>query len=303
VAEWYDDLLEGPRGSRRGERAPGRRDEGSDLHHQVILPGTLRLLALRSGQRVLDLACGQGLLARSIAGQGASVVGIDASSKLIDSARRAGEGNPRLHFDIGDVRAIDLAALGGPSSFDAITCVMAMMNIDPLEPMVAAAGQLLRPGGRFVAVILHPAFRAPGQTAWGWTGEGGATRAGPPPRVVRTRDGQKSPVTAPESRQFRRVDAYLSPARREIVMNPGAAADGRQAVTTTTHHRPIQTYVGLLASAGLLIDAIEEWTSPRRSAPGPGAEEENRIRREIPMFLAIRAVRAPQPREGAAGGN
>lgn len=226
------------------------------------------------------------------------MVGIDASGKLIESARRGGAVDPRQHFEIGDVRALDLAALGGPSSFDAVTCVMAMMNIDPLEPMIGAAGQLLRPGGCFVGVILHPAFRAPGQTAWGWTGEGGATRAGPPRRVVRSRDGQKSLVQGPETRQFRRVDAYLTPARREIVMNPGAASEGRLAVTTTTHHRPIQTYVALLASAGLLIDAIEEWSSPRQSAPGPGAEEENRIRREIPMFLAIRAVRSPAGESG-----
>ena len=73
-------------------------------------------------------------------------------------------------------------------------------------------------------------------------------------------------------------------------MNPGAAAQGRDAVTTTTHHRPIQTYVRQFVAAGLLIDALEEWPSQRRSAPGPAAAEENRARREIPMFLGLRGV-------------
>ena len=45
-----------------------------------------------------------------------------------------------------------------------------------------------------------------------------------------------------------------------------------------------------LAEAGFAVDAMEEWPSLRMSQPGPNAAEENRARREIPMFLAIRAV-------------
>ena len=74
-------------------------------------------------------------------------------------------------------------------------------------------------------------------------------------------------------------------------MNPGAASSGAERIVTLTHHRPIQTYVRLLREAGLMIDALEEWPSARESEPGPRAAEENRARREIPMFLAIRAVR------------
>jgi hypothetical protein len=36
---------------------------------------------------------------------------------------------------------------------------------------------------------------------------------------------------------------------------------------------------------------MEEWPSLRQSQPGPRAQEENRARREIPMFLALRAVK------------
>jgi hypothetical protein len=75
-------------------------------------------------------------------------------------------------------------------------------------------------------------------------------------------------------------------------MNPGSSAHGAEPVVTWTFHRPIQGYVKALASAGLLVDAMEEWSSLRTSQPGPRATEENRARREIPMFLAFRAVRA-----------
>jgi hypothetical protein len=74
-------------------------------------------------------------------------------------------------------------------------------------------------------------------------------------------------------------------------MNPGAAAHGAAKVTTTTYHRPLQTYVRALAQAGFAIDALEEWASARQSQPGPRAQEEDRARREIPMFLAVRAIR------------
>ena len=72
-------------------------------------------------------------------------------------------------------------------------------------------------------------------------------------------------------------------------MNPAAAAGGGEPVVTVTFHRPIGEYVAALASAGFVVDALEEWASQRTSQPGPRAEEENRARREIPMFLALRA--------------
>ena len=46
------------------------------------------------------------------------------------------------------------------------------------------------------------------------------------------------------------------------------------------------------SDAYLMIDDLEEWPSRRRSEPGPRADEENRARREIPMFLCIRAIKA-----------
>jgi len=282
VAGWYDKLIE-----------EGR----SDHFEKVIIPGTLRLLEPAKGQRILDVACGQGAFCRTMARLGVQATGVDAAPKLIEAARRAAHDlRPAPLFEVGDARQIGESSLQG-GLFDSATCLMALMNIEPLSPVLAGIAKKLRAGGRFVSVILHPAFRAPGQTSWVWdTLSSGDSRARGK-FDSRSRHGRPAPAgSRSPDRQFRRVDGYLSSGHREIVMNPGAVSGGSDRVVTLTHHRPIQTYVRLLREAGFLIDALEEWPSARESEPGPRAAEENRARREIPMFLAIRAVREGSPR-------
>lgn len=274
VATWYDSLID---------------DRGSDLYSTVILPGTMGLLGLKEGERVLDVACGQGVLCRMMASLGATAFGIDASPQLIDAARsREGARTGRAEFQVGDARELNKL---GFRDMDAVSCVMALMNIDPLEPVLNGCAAALRAGGRFVAVMLHPAFRSPGQTRWGWSADEDtdATSRDKPSRSPRPT--RKESPREHVGRQFRRVDGYLSTGVREIVMNPGEVAQGAQPVLTLTYHRPLQTYVRCLRQAGLLIEAIEEWPSSRTSKPGPRANEENRARREIPMFLAVRAIK------------
>lgn len=253
VAPWYAELL--------GER-------GSDFHEVVVHPGVMRLARVEPGSALLDLACGEGTLCRLAAQAGAEVFGLDASASLVERARDASP--ERAEFVVGDARAADLNNALAGRSFDAVTCVMALMNIDDAHAVVRGASSLLSPGGRLVIVVLHPAFRTPGQTAWGWTPDGD--------RVT----------------QFRRVDSYLGETAQTVVMNPGAVAQGEPAVETTTYHRPLSAYTDAVSSAGLLIDAVEEWASHRSSDSGPRAAEENRARREIPMFLAIRAIKPGQ---------
>lgn len=277
VAGWYDKLIE-----------EGR----SDHFEKVIIPGTLRLLEPAKGQRILDVACGQGAFCRTIARLGVEASGVDAAPRLIEAAKRASnELRPAPIYQVGDARQIGDAPIGG-EPFDSATCLMALMNIEPLSPMFAGVAKKLRAGGRFVSVILHPAFRSPGQTSWVWEASPARDIGSRGRFDVRGKPGRPAPAgTRGNERQYRRVDGYLSTGHREIVMNPGAASGGAERVVTLTHHRPIQTYVRLLREAGFLIDALEEWPSARESEPGPRATEENRARREIPMFLAIRAVR------------
>jgi 23S rRNA-/tRNA-specific pseudouridylate synthase/2-polyprenyl-3-methyl-5-hydroxy-6-metoxy-1,4-benzoquinol methylase len=251
VSEWYDNLL---------------REKGHDHYDKVLIPRTLSLLDPEETERLLDIACGQGALSRAAAERGAAVLGVDLAERLIERARAIG--GDRIEYRVGDAQHLEQHA--EPASFDAAACLMALMNIPDLDATLAGAAAALRRGGRFVGVILHPAFRTPRQTAWGWEGM-----------------GTENPV------QFRRVDAYLRPSSIEITMNPGAHSSGAAAVKTTTFHRPISAYIAAAAKAGLVIDALEEWPSERRSNPGPRADAEDRARAEIPMFLAFRALKPP----------
>lgn len=242
VASWYDSLV--------GER-------GTDFQRTVILPGLLRLLDLKPRETVFDVACGQGAISLGLAETGVGVTGVDLSPALIARAKeRASE---RVRFLVGDARRLSMLQAG---AFDAAVCVLAAQNIDPIEPVFAECGRLLRRGGRAVFVVPHPAFRIPRQSSWQWD--------------------------EPRKLLYREVDRYLEPLKVPIDMRPFRQPG---ATLTWTYHRPVGFYVNGLAASGLLTNALEEWTSQRTSQPGPRAAAENRARQEFPLFLAVRVVK------------
>jgi ubiquinone/menaquinone biosynthesis C-methylase UbiE len=243
VADWYDQLV--------GE-------SGSEFHKHVVLPGAARLIGAQPGQKVLDMACGQGVLCRLLAAKGVEMTGVDASAELIRSALRR-EGSKSIHYHVADARQVDFLP---ENQFDAAACLLAIQNIHPIGPVFAAAGRVLKTGGKLVIVMMHPCFRGPKETEWGWD--------------------EKKKV------QYRRVDRYLLPRKIPIVTHPGKDP-GKY---TWSFHKPIEAYVRALRNAGMLIDAIEEWASHKKSTSGPRAGAENVAREEIPMFLAIRAMKA-----------
>jgi ubiquinone/menaquinone biosynthesis C-methylase UbiE len=241
VADWYDQLV--------GE-------SGSEYHRQVVLPGVLRLLALQPGDAAIDIACGQGVLCRILAERGVEMTGVDAARPLIDAARQRGPAS--IRYELADARELGFLPA---ARFVAAACILAIQNIQPLQGVFESVARLLRPGGKFVIVMMHPCFRGPKETSWGWD------------------DARKA--------QYRRVDRYLLPRKSPIVTHPGKTASGY----TWTFHKPIEAYVKALRQAGLLIDAIEEWPSHKSSQPGPRAAAENTARKEIPMFMAMRALK------------
>jgi ubiquinone/menaquinone biosynthesis C-methylase UbiE len=241
VAEWYDRLVG---------------DEGSEYHREVVLPGVLRLLSLPAGASMIDVACGQGVLARQLHERGLKVTGVDAAPELIRAARERGPAE--IPYHVADARDLSFLPDG---SFDAAACVLAIQNIHPIQPVFEHVARVLKDRGRFVLVMMHPAFRGPKETSWGWDNQQGV--------------------------QYRRVDRYLLPRKTPIVTHPGKSPD----VYTWTFHKPLESYVRALRNAGLLIDALEEWPSHKTSTSGPRASAENAARKEIPMFMGIRAIK------------
>ncbi len=150
--------------------ATARYDEFAEWYEEWI-GGAVPLLAAHAGllpdvagKRVLDVACGQGRMSRFLAGLGADVTAVDVSAAMLDKARALGSAG------IAYVRA-DIA--GHPSwwdgrPFEGAACELALMDIDNLAGTLSAVGTVLRPGGWFVASIVHPCFpgNEKGRSSW-----------------------------------------------------------------------------------------------------------------------------------------
>jgi 2-polyprenyl-3-methyl-5-hydroxy-6-metoxy-1,4-benzoquinol methylase len=137
--------------------------EGNAFQRVLIGPTTERLLALRRGERVLELACGNGVMSRRLAQLGARVLATDYSETFVARARARSAGAEyasRLEYRVVD--ATDEAALLalGEGEFAAVVCNMAIMDMASIEPMFSAVRRLLAPGGRFIFALAHPCFNS-----------------------------------------------------------------------------------------------------------------------------------------------
>jgi ubiquinone/menaquinone biosynthesis C-methylase UbiE len=245
VAAWYDKLV--------GE-------SGSDYHRHVILPAALRMLAPLPGESVIDMCCGQGVLAGPLLAAGIGhLTGVDASPRLIAAAKTRHGGNPRASWVIADVCQPGKWA---DASHDAAACLMAVHDVADVAALFVHMAAALKPGGRAVIVLMHPCFRIPRQTHWGWDAE--------------------------QKIQFRRIDRYGTPLEIAVTTHPGKGG-GEQ---TIFHHRPLSLVLNSLGAAGLAVTACEELYSHRRSqASGPFSKAEHRAAGEIPLFVAVKAVK------------
>ena len=178
-------------------RALARYDEFAEWYEQWIgdapplIAAHAGLLPAVTGERVLDIACGQGRMSRYLAGLGAEVAGVDISAAMLSKARAAGPG------DIAYVRA-DVTrhpAWWDGRPFGGCTCELALMDIDDLAGALSTVTTVLRPGGWFVASIVHPCFPGGerGRSSWppaeGYEREGWWTSPDHSPEGVRIRVG------------------------------------------------------------------------------------------------------------------
>jgi toxoflavin synthase len=134
-------------------------DETADwpVRRWAEFPTFLTALGPVTGQRVLDLACGTGIVARLIAGQGAArVVGVDSSEPMISTARSAGDLGGRIEYRVADVTTMRPQGV-----FDTVTTAWLFAYAATREQFggfCARVAENLRPGGRLVATINHPDF-------------------------------------------------------------------------------------------------------------------------------------------------
>ena len=133
-------------------------DQDSDFRplHQI---NPLRLewidnLSHLSGKRVVDIGCGGGILADSMARKGAEVLGIDLATKALRVAQ--------LHaLEVGtqnvEYREISAEALAAeqPASFDVVTCMEMLEHVPDPASIVRACSALVKPGGWVFFSTIH----------------------------------------------------------------------------------------------------------------------------------------------------
>lgn len=99
-----------------------------------------------AGKRVVDIGCGGGILADSMARKGAQVLGIDLAAKALKVAQlhalEAGTGN----IEYREVSAEALAS-EQPGAFDAVTCMEMLEHVPEPSSVVRACAELVKPGG------------------------------------------------------------------------------------------------------------------------------------------------------------
>jgi 2-polyprenyl-6-hydroxyphenyl methylase/3-demethylubiquinone-9 3-methyltransferase len=94
-----------------------------------------------SGRDVLDVGCGGGILAESMARRGARVTGIDLSDKALSVAEL------HLHESKLDIRYEKSSIEDYAGAFDVVTCMELLEHVPDPASMVASCARLTRPGG------------------------------------------------------------------------------------------------------------------------------------------------------------
>jgi SAM-dependent methyltransferase len=196
--------------------------EGADPEYvEQILPLAAQCLA--GADRVLDVGCGEGQVARLARAIGARrVVGVDPTwAQITVAAERAG--GPAY-------ASAGAGALPFPAGvFDAVVACLVFEHIPDVDAAIAEVARVLRPGGRFAFFLNHPLLQTPGS---GWI------------------DDQL--LDPPE--QYWRIGPYL--------VEDTTIEEVEKGVYIPFIHRPVSRYVNAMAANGLVIRQMEEPPPP-----------------------------------------
>ena len=226
-----------------GDDGDGNRRLNSD-------PVLWRFLGDVRGLDVLDAGCGAGYLSARMARKGARVIGVDWSPSMVEQARARAR---RMHLEL-DLRVDSCSELATvpDASIDRIVSNYVLMDVPDLEGAARAFARVLRPGGRLVIVICHPAF-------------------GPPGGPERLDDG---------SVRYRWPFSYFE----DTVFDERW---GSFSTPFACFHRSLSTYWGRFRDAGFDLVDLEEPVVPDAEAVAPEDRERARGYRMTPFSLAL----------------
>jgi 2-polyprenyl-3-methyl-5-hydroxy-6-metoxy-1,4-benzoquinol methylase len=235
-------------------------EHSNRFHREIIRPDTEKLLNVKQGDKVLDIACGNGNFSKRLVEFGATVTAFDYSSKMIENAKkRCSYCLDKINFHVIDATKHDeLISLKMSVPFDKAVSNMAVMDISDIVPLFNAAYEMLKPGGIFVFSTIHPCFQSPNMRKIIETEDTGSS--------VRTRHGIQ-------------VFEYITSCSYEgigIINQP---------VPQLYFHRPLNRLFDICFGAGFVINGIAE--------PVFGKEENPKAFDwyEIPPVIIVRLLK------------
>lgn len=237
VSDWYNELLKGD----------------DSYQAKVITPNLIRVLDIKGGEVVYDLACGQGYFSNLFYKTGAKVIASDLSKNLIDKAKK---NSPKeiTYYNTPAHKAEFLK----DNSVDIVVIVLAIQNISNVNEVLSECHRVLKKNGKMIFVLNHPSFRVPQGSDWVFD----------------------------NGIQSRIISNYMSESKVYIDMTPGEK-NPKKKVKTISFHRPLQYYIKLFNKNGFVLTRLEEWISHKKSGTGPRQAAEDKARKEIPMFMCI----------------
>lgn len=211
-------------------------DTGNRFHRMIVEPAVLDLLDLQSGQTILEIACGNGAFARTMAKRGIHVIASDFSADLLRLAQeRTTEYQDQIEYVLIDATQEEQIVALGERRFDSAVCNMGLMDMPQIAPLFSGLSRTLKRGGIFVFSIQHPCFNS--NTAV---------------KTVELHDNNGDVQTIHSIK----VAEYLTPRVERCVGVVG------QPEPHYIFHRPIHTVLDAGFRAGFVLDGFQEPKDP-----------------------------------------
>jgi ubiquinone/menaquinone biosynthesis C-methylase UbiE len=204
---------------------------------------------------VLDIGCGQGILAKRLSKE--EYYGVDASGSLIKFAKSSDHRVNHQYIVADATKPLPILK----KDFTHAVAIFSLQNMEYPFGAFMNVVHHLKKDGRFIIVLNHPCFRIPRQSGWG--------------------------VHEESNQQYRWITKYMSEMKIPIQMHPGQ----KQSEISWSFHWSLSQLSEYLEKAGFVIEKIEEWSSDKKSQ-GKEAKREDTAREEIPLFMAIVARKA-----------
>lgn len=214
-------------------------------------PAVFDAIADVTDMDILDVGCGEGYMARELASRGArQVTGIDASREMVKAAEDAAV----MGTSFSEASADNLPF--PDRSFDLVVANHVLNDLPDLTGAAREFARVLRPGGRFIALMLHPCFYE--------------------------HDAERTPGSRMLS-----AGEYFSRRAVTVAFEVGGLTAPAEA---TNWVRPLESYTEALTANGLAITRLTEPHPSEQQAASSQWWRENFPR---PLFLLITALKLP----------